>query len=222
MKRALVAGDRNAERVRGYYSTRHVDEKQLEPNGSVRTETTKTYDHVLIQGLLIRKLVEKEWQAAASVRCACKEDERVNRAATSRKEETSSEKAKRFTEEERKRIKSRAFGREVYDAFEFRLVGEEQVEGRKNWVIEATPMPGYEPKEIMIVILSHLSGKVWIDQQDFLWTKAEATATSPSPLDSVSSQSWSKARIFMSIRPVHPMACGSCRSPACGPSLMLR
>jgi hypothetical protein len=178
MKKSLDAGDRNALRVREYASRKHVDEKQLDTDGSVRSETTKTYDDVVIDGILIRKLVAKDGKPLSPSE-AQKEEERVNRIATSRKQETSSERTKRLNEEERKRIKSHDFSQEVYDAFEFRLVGEDQIEGRKNWVIEATPAPGYEPKEMRAKIFPHLKGKVWIDEQDYLWTKAEAFAIDP-------------------------------------------
>jgi hypothetical protein len=178
MKKSLDAGDRNALRVREYASRKHVDEKQLDTDGSVRSETTKTYDDVVIDGILIRKLVAKDGKPLSPSE-AQKEEERVNRIATSRKQETSSERTKRLNEEERKRIKSHEFSQEVYDAFEFRLVGEDQIEGRKNWVIEATPAPGYEPKEMRAKIFPHLKGKVWIDEQDYLWTKAEAFAIDP-------------------------------------------
>jgi hypothetical protein len=175
MKRSVDAVDRNALRVHEYASSKRVDEKQLDTDGSVRSETVKSYDDVVIGGLLIRKLIARNGKPLLPAE-ARKEDERVNRVATSREHETSSEKAKRLAEEEKKRIKSREFSQEVYDAFEFRLIGEEQVEGRKNWVIEATPAPGFEPKDMRSKIFSHLKGKVWIDEQDYLWTKAEAVA----------------------------------------------
>jgi hypothetical protein len=175
MRKSLDAGDRNALRIHEYASSKRVDEKQLETDGSVRSETVKSYDDVVVDGLLIRKLIARNGKPLPPSE-ARKEEERVNRIASSRKEETSSEKAKRLVQEDRKRIKSREFSQEVYAAFEFRLVGEELVEGRKNWVIEATPAPGYEPKEMRSKIFPYLKGRVWIDEQDYLWTKAEAVA----------------------------------------------
>lgn len=178
MKKSLEAGDCNALRLHQYASRKRVDEKQLDIDGSVHSETVKTYDDVVVDGVLIHKLVSKDGKPLSPSE-ARKEDERVSRMATLRKQETSSEKARRLVEEERKRIKSREFSQEVYNAFDYRLVGEELIDGRKNWVIEATPMPGYEPKEMRARIFPHLKGKVWIDEQDYLWTKADATAIDP-------------------------------------------
>jgi hypothetical protein len=175
MKRSLDAGDRNAHRLHEYASTKHVDEKQRDIDGSVRSETAKTFDQVMIDGILIRKLIEKDGKPLSSSD-ARKEEERVKRVATFRKQEAASGKLKRLAEEEKKRTRNHDFSQEILHAFEFRLVGEEQINGRSNWVIEATPKPGYEPKEMRAKIFPHLKGRVWIDQQDYLWTKADATA----------------------------------------------
>lgn len=177
-QRSLDSGDRNAVRVHEYYSTKHVDTKQFASDGSVHSETMKTYDYVLIGKLLIRKLMTKDGKPLPPSD-ARKEDERVNRIATSRQHETPAEKTARLVEEEKKTVKQHEFSKEIFSAFNFRLIGEEQIAGRKNWVIEATPRPGYKPKELRAQIFPHVDAKVWIDQQDYLWTKAEATASSP-------------------------------------------
>ena len=178
MKRSLEAGDRNAMRIHEYASSKRVDEKQLDIDGSVRSETVKSYDDVVIESVLIRKLIAKDGKPLPPAE-ARKEEERVNRIATARAHETYSEKEKRLAEKEKKHIKALAFSREIYNAFDFRLIGEEQIDGRKNWIIEATPTPGYQPKELRARVLPHLKGKVWIDEQDLLWTKADATAVDP-------------------------------------------
>jgi hypothetical protein len=178
MKKSLDAGELNAKRLHEYACSKRVDQKQIDIDGSVRSETVKSYDDVVIDGILVRKLIAKDGKSLP-VQEARREEERVNRIATSRKHETPSDKAKRFADEEKKRIKSHAFSQEILNAFEFRLFGEELINGRKNWVIEATPVPGYEPKELRAKILPHLKGKVWIDQEDFLWTKVDAIAADP-------------------------------------------
>jgi hypothetical protein len=175
MKRSLEAGNSNALRSHEYGSSKRVDEKQLEADGSVRSEVVKTYDEVIIDGFMIRKLVSRNGKPLAQAE-ERREEDRVRRIIESRKHETSSGRARRVAEEEKKRAKQREFNREIFSAFAFRVAAEEQIDGRKNWIIEATPMPGYKPKELRQQVLPHLKGKVWIDQQDYLWTKAEAIA----------------------------------------------
>jgi hypothetical protein len=175
MQRSMDAAGNNALRVHEYASRKRVDEKQIDPDGSVRSEVVKTYDDVLIDGFMIRKLVAKDGKPLPEPE-ARKEDERVHRVLNARTHETPSEKARRLAEEQRKRTRQQEFSREVFEAFNYHLLGEELIAGRKSWLVEATPIPGYRPKEIRAQVFPHLKGKVWVDEQDYLWTKADAVA----------------------------------------------
>jgi hypothetical protein len=175
VKQSLDAGTRNALRLHEYASDKHVDEKQIEADGSVRTEVVKTYEYTVVDGLMIRKLISKDGKPLPQSE-ARKEEERVRRIAASRKRETAEDKAKRLAEDEKKRTKQREFNEEIMGAFDFRLAGEEEIGGRKNWVIDVAPKPGYHPKDLRAQVFPHLKGKIWIDEEDRLWTKAEANA----------------------------------------------
>jgi len=71
-----------------------------------------------------------------------------------------------------------AFLRDVLEAFDFQLIGEEVVGGRRAYVLHATPHPGY-----------HAHGKFgrcsprWkaslVDTQDFGWIKVDGEVTQP-------------------------------------------
>ena len=65
------------------------------------------------------------------------------------------------------------------DAFDFKMLGEENVGGRAAWVLAATPRPGYKPKDMRASIFPHIRGKIWIDEKEYLWAKAEADAFEP-------------------------------------------
>lgn len=178
MQRSLDAGDRNAARLHEYASSKRVDEKQIDADGSVRSQVIKNYDQVVVEGVLVRKFVAKDGKPLPPAE-ARKEEERVQRIALARKQETTSDKAKRLADEQKKRVKAQEFSREILEAFDFRLLGEEQINGRNTWMIEATPVAGYKPKEMRAQLFPHLKGKVWIDQEDLLWARAEATASDP-------------------------------------------
>lgn len=175
---SLEAGSRNALRQREYSSTKHVDEKQLDPDGSVRTQTLKTFEPAIVDGFILRKLVAKDGRPLPDFE-AHKEDERIRRLVGARKRETPGEKAARLAEEQRKRDKQYGFNREIFEAFNFELAREEDVDGRKNWLIEATPVAGYKPQEMRGQFFRHIKGKIWIDERDHVWTKAEAVAIEP-------------------------------------------
>lgn len=63
--------------------------------------------------------------------------------------------------------------RELPDAFDFRLIGEEPGEGRTLYVIDATPRPGYRPRCRTARILARVHAKLWVDKQDYHLVKGE-------------------------------------------------
>jgi hypothetical protein len=99
-----------------------------------------------------------------------KEEHKFERAGRQRENESPAEREARI----RKYETERAFVKEVPDAYNFKLVGEETIEGRPVWVIEMTPRPGFTPVSPHAAMLQHIEGKLWIDKEDVRWAKAEA------------------------------------------------
>lgn len=97
---------------------------------------------------------------------ARKEEEKYQKALKA----STSDREKRVAEAERKRD----FLKEAPDAFDAKLLGEEPLAGRPNYVIHLTPKPGYEAKSSHAKMFSKLEAKLWIDKEDMRWTKAEA------------------------------------------------
>jgi hypothetical protein len=64
--------------------------------------------------------------------------------------------------------------REIPEAFSFRLLGEEEVNSRLSYVVEATPRPGYEPVDRFSRLYTKVKGKLWIDKADLRWARIEA------------------------------------------------
>jgi hypothetical protein len=65
---------------------------------------------------------------------------------------------------------------EIADAFSFRLVGSEVIDGRDAWVFDGEPRPDYQPKRREAKMLSKFRGRVWIDKSDMQWVKLDMTA----------------------------------------------
>jgi hypothetical protein len=174
MKQSLAATNTNAQRSRDYVSQSRVAEKEVDADGKVRTEVVKGYQTLVVEGVLVRKLVMKN-DKPLSADEARKEDERIRRLVQERKGESASAKQKRRDELNQKRAKEAEFAMAILDAFNFKIIGEESTAGRKNWVIEANPRPGFEPKEMRAKMLPHLKGKIWVDEDDKLWSRVDAT-----------------------------------------------
>jgi len=64
--------------------------------------------------------------------------------------------------------------REIPDAFQFRLAGEELVNQRASFVIEIKPRFGYRPVDRYSKLYTQLQGRLWIDKAAYRWVKLEA------------------------------------------------
>ena len=95
-----------------------------------------------------------------------------------RQNETPQTRADRLNQEK----EDRAFIAEVPDAFEFRLLGEETIDGRTAYILEAVPKPGYRSHTKYGKMFSKVRGKLWVDKQDFGWVKVEAVVTESFPM----------------------------------------
>lgn len=76
-----------------------------------------------------------------------------------------------------KQLTDRSYMKEVADAFNFRIRGEEHLPTGPAWVVEATPRPGYEAKSRYAHMFPKMRGTLWIDQKDIQWVRADAVAT---------------------------------------------
>ena len=178
IRQSLEAGTRNEEGTHRWISESRAEERQLDPDGSLKSDQIKIYDWVPVQGIYIRKLIAKDGKPLRE-EDQHKEDQRVEKIVTARLRETESQRAKRLTAEKQKKEKARKFNQEILDAFEFKLLGEESIAGRAAWKIEAIPHPGYKPSDMRAEIFPHVKGIIWVDKQDKLWAKAEADAFEP-------------------------------------------
>ena len=82
-----------------------------------------------------------------------------------------------MAEWEKKRQREREPPLEIPDAFDFRLTGEEPVDGRPAWTMEVTPRPGYHSRTSVGKLFRKFRGKLWIDKADRQGVKISAEVT---------------------------------------------
>jgi len=80
----------------------------------------------------------------------------------------------RFPDYMRRRERYRKALEEIPEAFIFSLAGEQTVNRRICYVIEAHPKPGYRPRERYARLLTQVEGRLWIDKQTLRWVRLEA------------------------------------------------
>jgi hypothetical protein len=177
--RRSVEKDRlNFERANDYSYVQHTEQRQFGRGGRIEKVESRTYDVIVIDGEPYEKLVAKDGKPLPE-REARKEQEKLDRELARRRAENPGERARRLSEREKRRREGREFAQEIPDAFTFRLAGEDVLEGRPVWILEAEPKPGYKGKAKRADLLTKFRGKLWIDQQDYQWVRVEAETIAP-------------------------------------------
>ncbi len=155
----------NDKKQRDYTYVERQQERRLNGKGQVKSTETNTYDVLEIYGEQVQKLIAKD-DKPLSAKAAQKEDEKIQKLIDKRKNESESDRKKRLEKEEKDREDERQFVREVADAYNFKFVGIEKLEGRDNYVIDGDPKPGYQPVHKEAKILPKMRFRVWIDKSD--------------------------------------------------------
>jgi hypothetical protein len=163
----------NDKKLRNYTYVERQEEKRLDGKGTVKSTEVKTYDVMEIYADQVEKLISKN-DKPLSEGDAKKEDEKIQKLIDKRKDESASDREKRLKKEEKDREDERKFVSEVADAFNFKFVGMETIDGRENYVIDADPKPGYEPKMKEAKILPKFRFRAWIDKDEIQWKKLDA------------------------------------------------
>lgn len=176
MRRAIEIDHGNREKVRNYTCQNRQVIKQLDKHGDVKSTEIKTFDINFYFGEEYQRVVaiddkpldEKEEK---------KEEEKLNKFLAKYRNESESDREKRLAKEKKEREEGRLFLRDVVNAYDFRLLGDETVEGVDTWVIEGTPRPDFRPTQPHADMLKKIKGKVWIEKKNYNWVKVEAEAT---------------------------------------------
>src|SRR5713226_2890302 len=84
-----------------------------------------------------------------------------------------SNRRKRVEKQDHDREEARQFVKEIADAYNFRLAGEENLDGRETVVIDAEPRPGYEPHMKNARFLPKFRFRVWLDRAEKQWVKLD-------------------------------------------------
>ncbi len=165
----------NEKRLRDYTYIEREEEHTLDGNGQIKKVEIRTREVLNIYGETIERLIAKD-DKPLSAEEAKKEEERIQKITDKRKNESDGDRRKRLEKEEKDRIEARKFVLEVADAFNFRLISSEEIDGRDTWVIDGEPRPGYQPKERSTKMLSKFKGRRWIDKAEGQWMKMNITS----------------------------------------------
>ncbi len=173
VRRSTDENRRSQKLAESYTFIERQDERGFDSHGRVQRHTVKSYDVTLTEGSPYRRLIARDDKPLPPDE-ERGEQRKLEKSIQQRRAETPAQREKRLADWHRKREHEREFLREVPDAFDFRTVGEETLDGRRVHVIDATPRPGFKPRTNDGKLLTKMKGRLWIDAETYEWAKAEA------------------------------------------------
>jgi hypothetical protein len=165
---SVLATERSWEKRDHYTYIERDEDRRLNTLGQVKSESVDVTKMMVVNGARFEQLLEHNGQLPSPI-----EKKRSDDDLEKLKHETADERTARL----RKDQENRAFLRDVVEAFDFRLIGEEIVSGRPAYVLNATPHPGYRAHGKYAKMFSKVEGKLWVDKQDFGWIKVDGQVT---------------------------------------------
>lgn len=176
VRRSMEIDRRTLDLARNYTCQQREVIKHLDKQGNVKSTEVKTYDVGFYYGEEYSQLVMRD-DKPLSDKEKQKEDEKLEKFLAKLRNQSPEERQKRSDKEKKEREESRAYRLDVANAYDFHIVGEEELEGVNTWVIEATPRRDFKPTQPHADILKKIKGRMWIDKKEYNWIRVEAEAT---------------------------------------------
>ncbi len=173
IRRAVAADAHNWKVARNYTFSERVELRRLDSHGRLKSEEARSYEVTLVEGSPYRRLAARSGRPLP-IGEEQQEQEKLAKSIAERREETSAQRTERVETYEKRPEWQREAWRELTEAFDFQLAGEEVLDGRSVYLIEATPRHGYTPRSRTAKVLPRLKGRLWVDKQDHQLVKAEA------------------------------------------------
>jgi hypothetical protein len=172
VRRAAELDRRDTEISRSYTYLQRQEERELDGQGKLKKAQSETFDVTLLEGSPYRRLVAKDDHPLAPKEQQ-KEEEKLQRSIVERRKETQEVRERRIAEWARKQEKQREPIKEVPEAFDLKLNGEEALNGGVAYVIDATPKAGYRPKSQSTSFFPKVKLRLWIDKKDYQWVRVD-------------------------------------------------
>jgi hypothetical protein len=173
VRRMCERDSRNLPVRQQYTYTQTTVVKKLDKKGKVK-ETEATAEEVLwIDGTKYERLIAKDGKPLSPAQ-ERNEQEKFEREVAKRKSEGDAQRRKRIAKQENDLQQQREYRRQLPEAFDFELLGQETVGGRSAYRIQAEPKPGARLTGRAKSMFPKMRGTLWIDTQTFELAKVEA------------------------------------------------
>lgn len=169
---AFEAAKGHGRAARDYVFHERIEDRRFNRKGEEKKRSSKTWDVTLFEHSQYRELIAKN-DRPLSASEAARERRRFDKHIRKTQTETARQREKRLAQIEKERREDEEFLEEITRAFDFRLVGEETLDGVACHVVVAEPRTGYVPRNRDARVLTKLRAKLWIARDDYGWARAE-------------------------------------------------
>jgi hypothetical protein len=143
-------------------------ERDREPDGG-----TKTFDDLMLFGSPYQRLVAVNGKPLSPEQQE-QERQKLKQTISERRNESPQSRAARIAKFEKDRKRDRLLIEQLTEGFNFKLTGEQKLDGYDVYVLKATPRPGYQPPNMDTQVLKGMEGRLWIDKKTYQWVRVEA------------------------------------------------
>lgn len=181
-------------------------EVETDLDAAGRPEKTRRRRYAVVmdgRGVVRRDLLEVDGRPAT-------EDERKESFREDEKRRASAAKGGERSDEE-ELMSGRVPLLDLHHRLDFRLLGEELLDGRPTWVVEFRPKPGLPAKTIRDRVLNSFAGKTWVDVAEVQVRKIEGRLTEPVKVLGGALLNLQGVRLLYETREVGPGAWAPCR-----------
>jgi hypothetical protein len=165
---SIAAAERSWQARGRYTFMERDDDRRLDARGQIKSENIDVTRMILVNGIRFEQLMEHNGQLPTA-----EEQKKSDKDLEKLKHETPDEESARL----RKDQENRSYLHDLLEAFDFQLIGEDNMGGRPAYVLQARPHPGYHAHGRYGKLFSRVQGKLWVDKQDFGWVKVDGEVT---------------------------------------------
>jgi hypothetical protein len=173
VSRAMKRDLNNWEMEKNYTFVERVEQRELNSDGSLKSEKSETEEVVCLYGQPYTRLIRRNDKPLSQDE-ARKVEKKLNDTMDKRGHETAAERQQRLADFDKRHQQEHAFLLEVPEAYDFRVVREETLNGRPAFVISGEPRESFRPNLNAARVLPKLRPELWIDKNSYQCMKMEA------------------------------------------------
>ena len=166
----VSATERNWQAQDRYTHMERDENLRLDSAGRVKSRDVDVSRVILVNGAPFEQFLEHNGRPLSA-----EEETQQQQKIEKQKRETPEDREARLAKER----ENRSLIGELPAAFAFQVIGEDVVNGRPAYVLQATPRAGYQPHGKYGRIFSNVEGRLWVDKQDLGWVKIEGQVIQP-------------------------------------------